>query len=88
MGWVNPNDTVPEFETAAKLLDINEVSAPIETRFGLHIIKVEDRRKKDIAEELARQKAQAEIFKRKSNEQVKTWLGRIKNNAFIEVVGQ
>ena len=88
LGWVNPGDTVPPFEAASGLLEINELSKPIKSRFGYHIIQVEERRKKDISQEIARQKAYAEIHKRKSKELFDMWFGRIREAAFIEVVGQ
>ena len=88
LGWVNPGDTVRSFEEASKLLEIDELSKPVKSLFGYHIIQVLERRKKDISQEVARQKAYAEIHRRKSKELFEMWFGRIREAAFIEVVGQ
>jgi peptidyl-prolyl cis-trans isomerase SurA len=88
LGWVNPGDTVPPFEAASRLLEIDELSKPVKSRFGYHLIQVQERRKKDISQDVARQKAYAEIHRRKSKELFDMWFGRIREAAFIEVVGQ
>lgn len=86
LGWVNPGETAQPFETASLELQIGEISEPVKTQFGYHIIQVEQRRKKDISEDIARRQARNEIFRRKSSEQFKLWFSRAKDAAFIEMV--
>ncbi len=86
LGWVNPGETAKPFEAASLALAINEISNPVQTRFGFHIIQVQERRKKDIAEELARSQAYSEVFRRKSQEQFKIWFSRAKDAAFVEML--
>jgi len=50
LGWVNPGDTVPEFEKTMNALAPGEISNIIKTQFGLHILEVIDRRNQDIAD--------------------------------------
>ena len=65
-------------------IELNTVSEPLRTQFGLHILEVTDRRKRDISQDLARKQAYAEIFRRKSNEMFKIWFSRIREDAYIE----
>ena len=68
LGWVNPGDTVPQFEKAMNELKYNEISAPVRSQFGWHIIQVIERRKQDMSKEAARLKARQEIRARKADE--------------------
>jgi len=85
LGWVSPRDTVPQFETAMNELDIEEVSPPIRSPFGWHIIQVLERRKQDMTKDAARVKARNTIRKRKSEEAYQDWLHEIRDRAFVEL---
>jgi foldase protein PrsA len=50
LGWVGAGDLVPEFEIAMDELDINEVSTPVRTQFGVHVIRVTGRRLQSFAD--------------------------------------
>lgn len=84
LGWVNPGDTVPEFEKAMVALNIGEISAPIRTPFGWHIIQVTERRKQDMSKESARLKARQEIKARKSDETYQDWIQELRDRAYVE----
>ena len=58
LGWLNPGDTVAEFDEAMKKLEPNQVSAPVRTPFGWHLIQVLERRKQDVTAERERSEAQ------------------------------
>ncbi len=85
LGWVNPGDTVPEFEKAMNALKIGDVSEPIRTPFGWHIIQVAERRKQDMSKESARLKARQEIKARKSDETYQDWIRELRDRAFVEL---
>ena len=87
LGWVNPGSLVPEFENAAKSLPVGQVSKPVRTRYGYHIIRVVDRRSTDMANEIALNKARQTIFRRKATEIYLNWFQSIRQRAFIEYVG-
>lgn len=48
LGWIERGRFFPEFENAAFSLQINEISLPIETPFGYHLIQLLDKRKESI----------------------------------------
>lgn len=85
LGWVNPGDTVPEFEKAMNALKVGEISQPIRTPFGWHIIQVIERRKQDMSKESARLKARQEIKARKSDETYQDWLRELRDRAYVEL---
>ena len=85
LGWVNPGDTVPEFEKAMNNLAPEEISEPIRTPFGWHIIQVMERRKQDMTDQAARIKARREIHARKTEEAYEDWLHEIRDRAFVEL---
>lgn len=84
LGWLNPGDTLPEFEKAMNALAINEISSPVHTQFGWHLIQVVERRTQDMSKESARLKARQEIRARKSDEAFQDWLRELRDRAFVE----
>ncbi|MCY7388133.1 MAG: peptidylprolyl isomerase, partial [Burkholderiales bacterium] len=50
LGWLSPSDTVLEFERVMNQLRDNEISAPVQTQFGWHLIQVEERRTEGVSE--------------------------------------
>jgi len=85
LGWVTPGDTVPQFEKAMNDLAPGEISAPVRSPFGWHIIQVIERRKQDMTKEAARLKARQEIRARKAEEAYQDWLRELRDRAFVEL---
>ncbi len=85
LGWVNPGDTVPQFEKAMNELKYNEISAPVRSQFGWHIIQVIERRKQDMSKEAARLKARQEIRTRKADEAYQDWIRELRDRAYVEL---
>jgi len=85
LGWVNPGDTVPEFDEAMKKLEPNQISAPVRTPFGWHLIQVLERRRQDITGTRERTDAQAAIRQRKADEAFQDWVRQIRDRAYVEV---
>ena len=85
LGWLNPGDTVPDFEKAMDALKPGEVSAPTQSPFGWHLIQVLERRDQDVTQ--ARQKLQARqaIRERKADEAFQDWVRQIRDAAYVEV---
>ncbi len=85
LGWVNPGDTVPQFEKVMNELQPMAISDQVRTPFGFHIIQVLERRKQDMAKEAARLKARQEIRARKSDEAYQDWVRELRDRAYVEL---
>ncbi len=84
LGWVNPGQTVPEFERQMALLEPDAISEPVETPFGLHLIQVLGRREHDVSEERDRNAARKQIHARKVDERYEQWLRRMRDEAYVQ----
>jgi peptidyl-prolyl cis-trans isomerase SurA len=84
LGWVNPGMMVPEFEKAMNALKPNQLSQPVRTSFGLHLIQVLDRRTHDITQERMEAAARQQIHARKADERYEQWARQLRDEAFVE----
>ncbi|MDN5935761.1 MAG: peptidylprolyl isomerase, partial [Nitrosospira sp.] len=84
LGWVSPGDTVPEFEQAMNVLRDGEISAPVQSPFGWHLIQVLERRSQDMTKERKRQSARQAIRARKGEAAFQDWLQRLRDRAYVE----
>jgi peptidyl-prolyl cis-trans isomerase SurA len=84
IGWVNPGDTVREFEKAMNALAPNQVSEPVRSPFGWHLIQVLGRRKQDMGEEYQRNIARNILRQRKAEEAYEDWLRQLRDEAYVE----
>lgn len=84
LGWLNPGETVPAFETAMDALKEGEVSAPIQSPFGWHLIQVESRRVQDMADEYQRMQARQTLFERRAQPAFETWLEQLRDQAYVD----
>ncbi len=85
LGWVSPGDTVPDFEAAMNKLKIGEVSQPVRTQFGWHLMQVSERRTQDITAERKRDQARQALRQRKSDEAFQEWLRQMRDRAYVEI---
>jgi len=85
LGWVSPTDTVPEFEEAMNKLALNQISGPVRTPFGWHLIVVTERRKQDITTERQRNQALQAIRQRKSEEAYQDWVRQVRDRTYVEL---
>jgi peptidyl-prolyl cis-trans isomerase SurA len=84
LGWVNPGDTVAEFEQAMSKLKLNEMSGPVRSPFGWHLILVEERRTQDVTQDRKRDLARNAIRARKSDEQFSEFMRQVRDKAYVE----
>jgi peptidyl-prolyl cis-trans isomerase SurA len=84
LGWLSPGDTVPEFEGAMNALAVGEISAPVQTPFGWHLIQVLERRDEDMSRDRQRLAAQSALRARKSDEAYQEWVRQLRDRAYIE----
>ena len=85
LGWVRPGQTVPAFEEAMTSLSPNQLSEPVRSQFGYHVIEVLERRRQDVTEESRREQVRQAIFQRRANEELQTWQREIREQAFVDI---
>lgn len=85
LGWLSPGDTIPEFEQAAANLPLNELSQPIQTRSGWHLIEVLGRRSQDVTDEVKRQECALQVRAAKAEEERELWVRRLRDQAFVDI---
>jgi peptidyl-prolyl cis-trans isomerase SurA len=84
LGWILPGDTVPEFERAMNALKIGELSQPVRTPFGVHLIQVEERRTADVSSDRRRAEARRILRERRMEEAYEEWLRQLRDRAYVE----
>lgn len=84
LGWISPGDTVPEFEHAMNALQPGQVSEPVQSPFGWHLIQVIERRTQDVSSDRQRKTARQTIHARKADTAFQEWLQRLRDRAYVE----
>lgn len=84
LGWVSPGELVPEFEQAMNRMRPGEVSEPVVTPFGVHLIKVESRREVEVSPEKQRDFARAEVREQKLRAAYEDWMRQLRQAAYVE----
>ncbi len=85
LGWLSPGDTVAEFERAMAALKVGEISQPVQSPFGWHIVQVLERRTEEISEERKKQAARQTIRARKGDDAYQDWVRQARDRAFVEI---
>jgi len=86
LGWMGPGDLVPEFEQAMNRLQIGEVSNPVKSEFGWHLIQVLERRDAQLTVEKQRDFARAAIRERKFEQAYQDWIRELRDTATVKVL--
>ena len=86
LGWMSPGQLVPEFEFAMNRLQIGEVSNPVKTEFGWHLIQVLERRDAQLTVEKQREFARAAIRERKFEQLYQDWLRQLRDTATVRIL--
>jgi peptidyl-prolyl cis-trans isomerase SurA len=84
LGWLAPGDTLPEFERAMNALKVGQISDPVRSTFGWHLIQVLERRNQDISRDRQRLLARQALRARKSDEAHEEWLRQLRDSAYVE----
>jgi peptidyl-prolyl cis-trans isomerase SurA len=84
LGWLYPGDTVPEFESAMNGLKLGELSGPVESSFGFHLIEVLERKSDDVSKEKKRNAARQALRERKLEEATEDWQRQVRDRAYVE----
>ena len=86
LGWTDPGQFVAEFEDVINSLKKGQISDPFRSQFGWHLVQVLDRRNQDKTLANIETKARRSIRQRKIDEELRLWLRRIREEAYIEYI--
>ena len=84
LGWASPGQFVPEFEQTMNNLDAGQISDPLVSRFGVHLIQVDGRREQVLTAAEQRQMARNMLRERKAQEAFETWSKEVRGRAYVE----
>lgn len=84
LGWSRPGMFVPEFEEAMDRLQPGQVSDPVVSRFGVHLIQVEQRREAKLSQAEQRDAARAALREKRMEEAYNTWVQEVRGRAYVE----
>lgn len=85
LGWLSPGDTVAVFEQTMNKLLPGQISEPVQSQFGWHLIQVIERRTQDVSLDRRRQAARQAIRTRKADVVIQEWLRQLRDQAYVEI---
>lgn len=86
LGWVTADELVPAFAEAMDKLPVHQISKPVKTPFGWHIIEVLARKKIDDSNAFKRQQVRQFLHQRKLNEAVQNWQQHLRADAYVKIL--
>jgi peptidyl-prolyl cis-trans isomerase SurA len=84
LGWIYLGDTVPDFERAMMALEPGQISQPVRTDFGYHLIQVLERRTDAASPDRIRAAARQSIRERRIEEETQDWIRQVRDRAYVE----
>lgn len=88
LGWVSSGQMVKPFEAAYSTLPVDQISEPVETRFGVHLMRVMERQTKNVTEQLARARAENILRRQRAEREYSQWVRSLRDNAYIEQINK
>ncbi|MFZ9315335.1 MAG: peptidylprolyl isomerase [Burkholderiaceae bacterium] len=88
LDWAYPGDLVPEFERALNELSVGQISAPVRSVFGFHLIELLERRREPLSQDRLRVSARLALRERKLTEAVSDWMREVRANSYVEIRAQ
>jgi peptidyl-prolyl cis-trans isomerase SurA len=85
LGWANPGMFVPEFEEVLSQLTPGQISDPLVSRFGVHLIQLTERRKATLNPREQREAVRAMLREKKLDETYATWMQDLRGRAYVEM---
>ena len=85
LGWSNPGEYDPVFEMTLNATEIGNLSEPVKSSFGWHVIEVMDRRNEDVSQEEQKNRAYQIIFQRKFEQELQSTLIELRAEAYVDI---
>jgi peptidyl-prolyl cis-trans isomerase SurA len=85
LGWASPGQFVPEFEEAMNRLTDGQVSGPVVSRFGVHLIQLVERRRVELSPREVRELVRSQLREAKLDEAYATWTRDVRERAYVEL---
>jgi peptidyl-prolyl cis-trans isomerase SurA len=85
LGWASPGNFVPEFEEAMNRLRDGEISPPVVSRFGVHLVQVVDRRRSELSPKELRDAVRGQLRESRYEEAFSNWVQEVRGRAFVEM---
>ena len=85
LGWAGPGLFVPEFEQVMNALAPGQISAPLISRFGMHLIQVLERRTATLSAREQQDAIRNQLREKKLDEAYATWVQETRNRAYVEM---
>jgi peptidyl-prolyl cis-trans isomerase SurA len=86
IGWINKNLVVPEFARVMTNMNLGDISEPFSSQFGWHIIYLEDKRIKNISNDVIKKQVLSTLKERKVKIAKREWLAKLRDQAYIEII--
>jgi peptidyl-prolyl cis-trans isomerase SurA len=85
LGWTSPGQLVAAFQRAMDNTAPGQISEPFKSRYGWHIVMVEQRRQQDVSDDMRRNMARNYLHDKKYQEELDGWLRKIRDEAFVDI---
>lgn len=86
LGWVSEGDMVPSFEAMMKKTSVNDYSVPFKTQFGWHIVKVDEKRQKDVSDVYRKNMAREILYQRMAPQALDDWMQDLRAQAYVKIM--
>ena len=86
LGWVSEGDMVPSFEAMMKKTSVNDYSVPFQTQFGWHILKVDEKRQKDVSDVYRKNMAREILYQRMAPQALDDWMQDLRAQAYVKIM--
>lgn len=86
LGWVSEGDMVPSFEAMMKKTSVNDYSVPFQTQFGWHILKVDEKRQKDVSDFYRKNMAREILYQRMAPQALDDWMQELRAQAYVKIM--
>ena len=86
LGWVSEGDMVPSFEAMMKKTSVNDYSVPFQSQFGWHILKIDEKRQKDVSDVYRKNMAREILYQRMAPQALDDWMQDLRAQAYVKIM--